>query len=97
MSPLGIPIESINCPRTVGPILRANWINLLWAAITAGRPNRYYMFRHGQSSLYEAIFRDFVSFPETVRRIAFPTAVRGDRIRIKCGDTWPPPNQATED
>lgn len=34
-----------------------DWDDLLWAAITVGRPNRFYVFRHGHSSAYEAIFR----------------------------------------
>ena len=31
--------------------------DLLWAAVTVGRPSRYYAFRNGTSSLYEALFR----------------------------------------
>lgn len=30
---------------------------LLWAALTVGRPNRQYVFRHRLSSMYEALFR----------------------------------------
>ena len=37
--------------------LTATWDDLLWAAITVGRPNRYYVLRGGVSSLYELIFR----------------------------------------
>lgn len=37
--------------------LTVTWDDLLWAAITVGRPNRYYVLRHGVSSLYEFIFR----------------------------------------
>lgn len=33
------------------------WDDLLWAAITVGRPNRQYVFRHGLASTYEALFR----------------------------------------
>jgi len=29
----------------------------LWAAVTIGRPNRHYVFRHGASSQFEALFR----------------------------------------
>ena len=37
--------------------LKTNWNDLLWAAITVGRPNRQYVFKHGRASLYEALFR----------------------------------------
>jgi hypothetical protein len=29
----------------------------LWVALTVGRPNRQYVFRHGTSSRYEALYR----------------------------------------
>jgi hypothetical protein len=37
--------------------LRVGWDDLLWAAITVGRPNWHYVLRHGSASLYEALFR----------------------------------------
>jgi hypothetical protein len=37
--------------------LSATWDDLLWAAITVGRPNRQYVFKHGTASAYEALFR----------------------------------------
>lgn len=37
--------------------LQINWDDILWAAITVGRPNLYYVFRYGRPSGYEAIFR----------------------------------------
>jgi hypothetical protein len=37
--------------------LSVTWDDVLWAAVTVGRPNRHYVFRHGDASLYEAIFR----------------------------------------
>ena len=37
--------------------LQTDWDDLLWAAVTVGRPNTAYVFRHGQASLYEAVFR----------------------------------------
>lgn len=37
--------------------LPVTWDDLLWAAITVGRPSRYFVFRHGVSSRYEALFR----------------------------------------
>ena len=37
--------------------LSVTWDDILWAAVTVGRPNRHYVFRHGVSSQYEALFR----------------------------------------
>jgi hypothetical protein len=37
--------------------LPIDWNDILWAAMTVGRPNRYYVFRHDVASAYEAIFR----------------------------------------
>ena len=37
--------------------LSTNWSELLWAAITVGRPNRQYVFKNGNASMYEAVFR----------------------------------------
>src|SRR5258708_18508649 len=38
-------------------ILDTSWDELLWAAITIGRPSTYHVFRHGPASFHEAIFR----------------------------------------
>jgi len=38
-------------------ILSVSWDDLLWAAVTVGRPNRNYVFQNGNASLYEALFR----------------------------------------
>lgn len=37
--------------------LSVTWDDILWAAVTIGRPNRHYAFRHGAASMYEALFR----------------------------------------
>jgi hypothetical protein len=37
--------------------LSTSWDELLWAAMTLGRPSTYHVFRHGQASFHEAIFR----------------------------------------
>ena len=37
--------------------LQINWNDRLWPALTVGRPNTAYVFRHGQASYYEALFR----------------------------------------
>lgn len=45
-------------PVSNGPgVLDTTWDELLWSAVTVGRPNRQYVFRHGNSSRYEALFR----------------------------------------
>jgi hypothetical protein len=40
-----------------GGTLETSWDELLWAAITIGRPSTYHVFRHGPASFHEAIFR----------------------------------------
>ena len=50
----GFPSGSI--PNGSG-VLDTTWGEVLWAAVTVGRPNRNYVFRHGDASQYEAIFR----------------------------------------
>jgi hypothetical protein len=37
--------------------LETSWDELLWAAITIGRPSTLHVFRHGRASFHEAIFR----------------------------------------
>ncbi|RUV65111.1 MULTISPECIES: hypothetical protein [unclassified Mesorhizobium] len=37
--------------------LSTSWDELLWAAITIGRPSTYHVFQHGPTSFHEAIFR----------------------------------------
>lgn len=37
--------------------LATSWDDLLWAAITIGRPNTAYVFQHREASLHEALFR----------------------------------------
>lgn len=37
--------------------LSVSWDDLLWAAVTLGRPNLQSVFRHGVQSVYEALFR----------------------------------------
>ena len=57
---LSIPYASADFPPGTVPhrgTLRCSWDDLLWAAITIGRPNTAYVFRHGNSSVFEALFR----------------------------------------
>lgn len=37
--------------------LNVSWDEILWAALTIGRPSVHHVMRHGAASLYEAIFR----------------------------------------
>jgi hypothetical protein len=37
--------------------LATSWNELLWSALTVGRPSTYHVFRHGPSSFHEAVFR----------------------------------------
>ena len=37
--------------------LSTTWNELLWAALTIGRPSTFHVFRYGQASFHEAIFR----------------------------------------
>lgn len=37
--------------------LSVDWEDILWSALTVGRPNRQVVFQHGIASVYEAIFR----------------------------------------
>ena len=37
--------------------LSVTWDDILWAAITVGRPDLYHVFEHGHASIYEALFR----------------------------------------
>jgi hypothetical protein len=53
--------ESEDFPTTVLPNgqrrLSVTWDDVLWAAVTVGRPDLFHVFRHGEASVYEAIFR----------------------------------------
>jgi hypothetical protein len=57
-----ITYESEDFP-TPGPVtncvsyITVDWSDIIWAAITVGRPSRHYVFQHGHASLYEALFR----------------------------------------
>ena len=58
---LRIPYETEGFPQSIiqnGPDeLPVTWNDILWAAVTVGRPNRYAVLRHGNASRYEALFR----------------------------------------
>ncbi len=60
--PLEIQYESSSFPPASGinggwASLSTSWDELIWAAVTVGRPNWHYVFQHGNSSAYEALFR----------------------------------------
>ena len=77
---LRIPYESENFPSgTVAngaAALSVTWDDVLWAAVTVGRPNRQYVFQHGAASMYEALFRWSM-----VRMALEQTGPRGSRLR----------------
>jgi hypothetical protein len=58
---LGIPYETEGFPPGVVANgvaeLIVTWGDILWAAVTVGRPNCHHVFRHGAASVYEAVFR----------------------------------------
>lgn len=57
---LRIDYESQSFPRSLGigsGIFETSWDEIIWAAITIGRPSTYHVFRHGPASFHEAIFR----------------------------------------
>jgi hypothetical protein len=55
--------------------LSVTWDDILWAAVTVGRPNRHFVRRHGVASEYEAIFRWSL-----VRMALEQTGPRGSRL-----------------
>jgi hypothetical protein len=52
-----IKYQSHDFPTLGSGILQASWDELLWAALTIGRPSTYHVFRYGPASFHEAIFR----------------------------------------
>lgn len=57
---LEIPYQSEAFPSSYSfrpGTLTTTWDELLWAALTIGRPSAYHVFRHGPASFHEAIFR----------------------------------------
>lgn len=61
-SALSIDFESEGFPPSIGPanghqILQTTWREILWAALTVGRPSTSFVFQHGLASLFEAFYR----------------------------------------
>lgn len=59
---LEIEYESEGFPSGHGPAnghqtLQTSWNEILWAALTVGRPSTAFVFRHGLASLFEAFYR----------------------------------------
>ncbi len=57
---LMIPYDSRDFPTaySIGSgIFTTSWDDILWAALTVGRPNTAYVFQHDEASFYEALFR----------------------------------------
>lgn len=61
MSGLFLDYENESFPTSVLPnaqgSLNVTWDDILWAAITVGRPDVFHVFQHGSASIHEAIFR----------------------------------------
>lgn len=61
ISRLAIPYTSEAFPPGSTPngsaSLVVTWAEILWAALTIGRPSIHHVFQHGPSSLHEAVFR----------------------------------------
>ncbi len=61
MTVLRIPYEAEDFPsgtlQNGQSNLEVSWNDILWAAVTVGRPNLQYVFKHGDASAYEALFR----------------------------------------
>jgi hypothetical protein len=75
-----IPYETEAFPAGTVPNghaeLSVTWDDILWAALTVGRPSRHYVFRHGAASIYEALFR-----LSLVRMTLEQSGPRGSRLR----------------
>ncbi len=63
ISPTGLRIPYISeafptgtTPNISGELI-VSWGEIIWAALTIGRPSTHHVLRHGASSRYEAIFR----------------------------------------
>lgn len=58
---ISIPYMSEHFPNGTTPnhssYLSVDWHDILWSALTVGRPNRQDVFQHGMASAHEAIFR----------------------------------------
>jgi hypothetical protein len=55
--------------------LSVDWGDVLWAALTIGRPNTAYVFKHGDASLHEALFRI------SLMRMAITQSSQSHRLR----------------
>jgi hypothetical protein len=69
----GFPPGTIQNVQASLPI---TWDEILWAAVTVGRPNRQYVFQHGAASRFEALFRWSL-----IRMALEQSSPRGHRLR----------------
>ncbi|ACG77395.1 conserved hypothetical protein [Phenylobacterium zucineum HLK1] len=60
-APMRVPYEAADFPsgsvRNTKSHLDVSWDEILWAALTVGRPNIHAVFDYGAASLHEALFR----------------------------------------
>ena len=61
--------------------LQTKWCDLLWAALTVGRPNRAYVFAHGDASFYEGLFRQSLVMMALEKRPCSRLLYRTDAFR----------------
>jgi len=60
---LKILYESINFPTRLGPnlkglnVCKCTWSEIVWAALTVGKPNTSYLYRFGHYSYFEHLYR----------------------------------------
>ena len=86
--PVRIPYEAVGFPANTiqngngSGMLCVTWDDILRAAITVGRPGWYFVFKHGNPSLYEAIFRwSLVKMALEQSRAYAPTMLRTSAAR----------------
>jgi hypothetical protein len=80
ISPIGLRVAYISEGFPAGSTpngaaeLNTNWDEIVWSALTIGRPTVHHVFLHGRASIYEAIFR--ISLVRMALEQAGPSARR---------------------
>lgn len=65
---LTIPYTSLNFGPSMGPLfqgvnnLSCTWSEIVWATITVGRKNQFYLIRFGLKSWFEILYRAFIIY-----------------------------------
>jgi hypothetical protein len=75
--------QSFPVPYNLGSsTFKTSWNELLWAAITIGRPSTYHVFRYGSPSFHEA---------SQLREEFSSERYQPDGLRVTAGDSWSQP------